>query len=512
LTSSARSNERPRRQTPEEYALSGEDIRTDIAVIGGGIAGLTAAAALAEEGLEVVVVEANPIPGGRARSWEDPTTGDPVHIGPHIFMTRYPNFLAFQDLVGAPGTIRWQEDRFLTMVDGRDAVEIRHSRLPAPYHFAPSLLDDPQLGVGDLVSNWPLVQFALELTEAEVERLDAVNGLGLLRSMGVSERFIRRFWTFLCFTILNIPVEHASAGAMMRFYRKLVGHSDMQFGFPDGGLGDTFAPQAIEHLERHGGQVLLGRRVAEFLGRRGRVTGVRLDDGTTIAADQTISSIPPMALRRLVRPRWVQRHPTFANLVRFRPVPYRCVYLWFDRKLTQRQFWARYFDANDLNSDFYDYSNIVSGWEDHDSLITSNIIWCHRVDGWTDEEIVEATVAELAEFIPEAADAKLEHWVVNDVPLVICAPYPGVDAIRPGVRTPVVGLTLAGDWIQTGFPSTMESAATSGFMAAEAVLETEGVERTLRRPRADLDPSSRLFRRLAPILPNRRHDWLSRLT
>lgn len=478
-------------------------------VVGGGIAGLCAATALAREGFGCVVIESEPILGGRARSWVDDKTGDPVHIGPHIFLTHYPNFLKFQDLIGARGTIKWQEDRFLTMVEGQDSIEIKASQFPPPYHFVPSLLDDPKLSVKDLATNWPMVQLALELTEEEVQALDSMNGLGFLRSMGVSEQFIQRFWTFICFTILNIPVEHASAGAMMRFYRRLIANADLQFGFPDGGLGETFVPQSVDYLEARGCRVLTGREVVEFTGTTGRVEGVRLDDGTVIEADHVISSIPPMALRTLARPEWLKRHESFANLVRFRPVPYKCVYLWFDRKLTDRQFWARFWDANDLNSDFYDYSNIITGWEDRPSFIQSNIIWCHRVAGWSDEEIALATVEELAEFIPEARNATLEHWVVNDVPLVICAPYPGIDQIRPDVRTPISGLTLAGDWIQTGFPSTMESAATSGWMAAEAILEAHGMHRVLRQPRADIEGIGPWFRKLAPLLPNRRRPrWL----
>lgn len=484
-------------------------IRTDVAIAGGGIAGLVAAVALAREGLDVTVVESEPILGGRARSWTDETTGDPVHIGPHIFLTHYPNFLKFQEVIDARGTIRWQDGRFLTMVEGQHAVEIRHAPLPPPYHFVPSLLGDPAISVRDLVSNWPMVQLALELTEDEVHALDAMNGIGFLRSMGVSETFIQRFWTFVCFTILNIPVEHASAGAMMRFYRRLIANPDLQFGFPDGGLGDTFVPQSARYLDKRGGKILLERRVTELAGDDGRVTGMKLDDGTEIVADHVISSLPPMALRDLIPRRWHRRHEVFANLVRFRPVPYKCVYLWFDRKLTDRQFWARYFDHNDLNSDFYDYSNIISGWEDRNSFIQSNVIWCHRVEGWSDEEIALATRDELAEFLPEAKKAKLEHWVVNHVPLVICAPYPGVDQIRPGVDTPVRGLTLAGDWIQTGFPSTMESAATSGWMAAEGVLAHEGVERPLTQPRLDIEGIGPVLRKLAPLLPNRRRpSWL----
>ena len=79
----------------------------------------------------------------------------------------------------------------------------------------------------------------------------------------------------------------------------------------------------------------------------------------------------------------------------FRPVPYKSVYLWFDRKLTDLPFWARRYDPTDLNCDFYDMSNINAGWKDRPSVITSNIIWSHRTDG-LDSTVTSGRSANLA--------------------------------------------------------------------------------------------------------------------
>jgi 15-cis-phytoene desaturase len=87
----------------------------DVAIVGGGIAGLVTAVGLRGAGLRVAVFERDAILGGRARSWTDAKTGDPVHVGPHIFLSNYPNFLALLDRCGtADKIVREESGRFLT--------------------------------------------------------------------------------------------------------------------------------------------------------------------------------------------------------------------------------------------------------------------------------------------------------------------------------------------------------------------------------------------------------------
>ena len=459
-------------------------MEADVIVMGGGLAGLTAALGLAEEGLKVGVVERDAILGGRAASWTDARTGDPVHIGPHIFLDKYPNTLRLFDRLGTTDRIVWQGGgEFLTMVDGRREVPIKTSRLPAPYHYLPSLLEDPTLSLRDLASNWAVVQIALELDEADVMRLDGMNAYAFLRAVGVTSHFIDRFWAFAAQSIMNVPLEVCSAGSLVRFYRYLVADPDLKVGFADGGLGDLFAPGSERLLSELGAVVLKGETVTEILaandGGRPRVAGVRLANGRRLGAKRVVATLPPHALRPLCPAAWIASDRALADLVHFLPVPYISVYLWFDRKLTRRQFWARAYDPNDLNCDFYDLSNIHRGWHDRPSMIASNIIYSHRANPLDDGAIVAATRAELADYLPEARGAHLVHSVVHRIPMAIHAPFAGMEARRPRPRTSIDGLYLAGDWVRTGLPSSMESAVGSGWMVTEDILAELGRHRTL---------------------------------
>lgn len=474
----------------------------DVIVVGGGIAGLTSALALREAGLDVLLVERTALLGGRAASWTDPTTGDPVAIGPHVFVSYYPNLLKLLDRLGTRDRVIWHEREFITLVEGRRTYTLRMAPLPAPLHFMPSSTADPSIGARDVLSNLGVSLLALRLTEDDVLRLDGLNGSAFLRGMGVSELTLRRFWSFACMSILNVPLELVSAGALMRFYKHLIGTSGYCFGFPDGGLGDVFAPRARERFEAAGGRLLLGTGVATFTGDARRATGVVLDDGRAVAARRAVvAALPPTALRRALREEWLAAHRCFQELVHFQPCPYVSTQLWFDEKLTTLPFWARTYSPLDLNCDYYDLSNINRGWQDRPSVIATNCIYSHRAEHLSDEEVVAWTVRELAEFLPRAAKARVVHAAVNRVPMAIHCPFPGMERRRPDTRSPVAGLVLAGDWVRTGMPSCMESAARSGWLAAEQVLRDAGREATLAVPPPEQDGLAGLVARLGRLLP-----------
>jgi Flavin containing amine oxidoreductase len=468
-------------------------MKADVVIAGGGLAGLTCAVGLLGSGLRVVVVEREPVLGGRARSWPDETTGDPVPIGPHIFTSEYPNVLELLRRLGTADTIVWQDRTFVTMVDGERRVDVNMSPLPAPFHFVPSLLGDGTLPNRDWLSNVPITLYALALNEDDILALDAAAAPEVLRAFGVSRRYRERFWAFLSHSILNVPLELCSAGALLRVYRRMVGKRGYRVGFADRGLGDVFAPQSRAAIEAGGGTVLTGTAVARFSGDAERATGVDLSDGRHIEAPLCVAALTPDALLRAAPPEWKRPFPRLADLARWTPSPYRSVFLWFDRKLTTERFWARAYRPGDLNCDFYDYSNIYRGWGERPSLVASNVIYSGRVAHLADDQIVVQTVRELGEYLPAARTARLTHSAVHAVPMAVPAPLVGTESLRLDTATPIDGLVLAGDWLRTALPPSMESACFAGWRAAEHVLARAREPRKLATPHVELDPLAALL-------------------
>jgi 15-cis-phytoene desaturase len=310
----------------------------------------------------------------------------------------------------------------------------------------------------------------------------------------VDRAMARRAWQLASVALMNVPLEACSAGTLLRTFKQVVSRNHPRVGFPGCGLGDLFVPAARERLRLAGHRVLLDTEVATLLGDGVRAIGARLADGRELRARQVVSALPPTALSAILPPTWRRGWPGAAGLDWFRPVSYVSVYLWLDRRITERPFWARPQHRDALNCDFYDYGNIYPGWEHRGSLIASNIVGAERAIGLSDDEIVARTRAELVENHPLAAQAQLLHAAVHRIPLAVVAPSPGFERHRLPAVTPIDGLTLAGDWTRTRLPSSMESAVASGFTAAEQVLASMRAPRALRR---ELPPPGLLAQALA---------------
>lgn len=203
---------------------------------------------------------------------------------------------------------------------------------------------------------------------------------------------------------------------------------------------------------------------------------MRLSNGTEVETPAVVLAVQPPAIAPLLP----ETHALAQTARRFRPSPYISCYLWFDRPITPSRCWARPWNPEGFNTDFYNLSNIRPATRGG-ALIASNIIWSERVEHLSDAAIIEATRREIAEFAPQAQRAALLSASVHRIPMAIPAAFPGTETARP--RTAVEpGLWLAGDWVDTGLPYCMESATRAGALAAEAVLAARGLQRSLALP------------------------------
>jgi protoporphyrinogen oxidase len=453
-----------------------------VLIAGGGIAGLSCGAALARVGLRVAVFEAGERLGGRACSFRDELTGHLVDIGPHVLTSEHRNFLALLERLGTAHEVLWQKDPLITLLDAGRVLRMHAPNWPPPLHGLPNLRNALRcVSLPDLWSNWRVAWHAARTHEGALLGLDAIDALSYLRRMGVSQRFITWFWQSATMALLNVPLAHCSAAALMRVFRLLLGRSGYQFGFPKVALSDLFVPGCVRAIDAAGGSVCVGEQVRFPLVRNGRFAGFQLGGGREVFAEAGVLALPPQALAQMEVPgvdadAWLGR--TVEDLRHFAPSPYVSTTLWFDRKLTQERFWARVWRDGDLNTDFYDLSNIRPLPGDAASLVASNAIHAHSAHAMTDAEIVARTVREITEFAPCAAKAGLLHARVHRIPMAIPCPAPGTESRRPSGSCEVPGLRLAGDWTATGLPCSMESAARSGALTAEAV--AAALQRTLQ--------------------------------
>lgn len=447
---------------------------TRVAIVGGGLAGLAAAAALADEGLEVTLIEARRKVGGRAASFEDPVAGGLVDACQHVAMGCCTNFLDLCRTAGLADALRQDRTLFFIGPDGDRAACTPSRWLPAPLHLAPLLLSMRHFSLREKAL---LALGMLRLARFRGGDADATQtARRWLESAGQPARVIDLFWQPVLESALGESIDLVSVAAA----RKVA---------VDGFLAHREAADLYVPTVPLG--ALFGDRLAAWLGARGvrlrpgRVaTGIERDaDGRaravvcgdeTISCDAVIVALPWKQAARLV-PDVVP-----AAEERLAGSPITAVHLWFDRDVVDLPHavlvgrvsqWV--FRADDAAGGTPGYCQVV-------------ISASRGLFGGDRGRLLAAVVEEVREVFPAARAATLvDSRIVTD-PTAVLSVRPGVESSRPPATTPVDNLLLAGDWTATGWPSTMEGAVRSGRLAAEALLERVGRPRRILA--ADLTP------------------------
>ncbi len=443
----------------------------DAVVIGAGFAGLSSAVALAERGVRVTVIEGKPALGGRAYSFEDPDTGDFVDNGQHVLMGCYTETLDFLKRIGAYDELVFQDDLKIEMLagPGQSAV-LKTARLPGPLHMTAALLGYKHLSFAQRMSvmRGGLRMLAMRRFSNELRRLTVAQ---LMDRLGQSEHARRCFWYPLSIATLNDVPESSSAQQLVEVLKRAFfsrRRRDSAFVYSRVGLSDLYCTGATRLIERAGGQVI-SHSIVEMLelGARGEVASVRLRDGRRIEASDFISAVPAPQLLRFL-PENAVADPFFSRLAGLSSSPIICVHLWLDREVT--------------NSPFIGFIGTTTQWlfnkrqifaqrgEAHPGYLSFVISGARKLVDRSNQEILDIVINDLHAMIPASRDAKVVKSLVLKEKNATMAPDLVSHELRPTAKTPIANFFLAGDWIQTGLPATIESAVISGRAAAAAVV------------------------------------------
>ena len=436
-----------------------------VAVVGGGFAGLAAAVRLARGGARVTLLERRPFLGGRAYSFADPATGDVVDNGPHALMGAYTAALDFLAEIGAGSKLAFQRRLHVTLADpalGLGAVAA--PALPGPLQAPAALLRYRLLAPGDRVR---LLVGAVRLAARPPASLRHSTVAEALARVGQSAAACARFWHPLAIATLNETPEVAAAAPFAAVLRKafFAGARAARFGLARVPLSELYTIDARRTLEQAGGTVVTGAAVATLaLGRDG-VEALVLRDGRRVEADAVVLAVPVTALLRLVPASLRHAHP-FRPLAAVGTSPIVSVHVWLDRPvswggpflglLAGRAQWL--FDCGPTAGGGHRLASVTSGarsWDDAG-----------------DDEIAAEVLADAAAVLPAVRAARARRTLVVRERHATVSLTPAADAARPGVETPIPRLFLAGDWIQTGLPATIESAVIAGRAAADRTLKT----------------------------------------
>lgn len=438
----------------------------DVIIVGAGLAGLSAAVRLSDAGAHVLVLEARPTAGGRAGAYRDPATGEQVDNGQHILLGCYRETLAFLQRIGASRLLRWQTGLAVTMVDpAGHASTLACPPLPAPWHLVGGVIAWDALSVGERLSIAGLApplrraQHAIARGTDPGAEASGVSVRTWLDRHGQAPRLCEMLWEPLALAALNQSIDRAEAshflGVLARMFTP--DPSDAALVVPARPLDELYVAPAIRFIEEHGGGVRM-RAPARVIIEGDRVFGVRVRD-ERIEAPVVISAVPWFGLRAVFDEVPHVLAPVVEAAARRAASPIVTVNLWFDRPvlagplvgLPGRAFqWV------------FDKSAVFGGGATHLSLVSSG---ADGIAAMTNERIIATALAELAAAVPEARQGVMRRATAVRERMATFSLAIG-EPPRPATRTALPGFLLAGDWIETGLPATIESAVVSGHRAA----------------------------------------------
>ncbi|MFF3612130.1 hydroxysqualene dehydroxylase HpnE [Streptomyces sp. NPDC002580] len=443
--------------------------RAAAVVIGGGLAGITAALALADAGLRVTLLEGRPRLGGLAFSFQRGALT--VDNGQHVYLRCCTAYRWFLDRVDATSLAPLQDRLDVPVLDadgpaGRRLGRIGRDALPVPLHLARSLATYQHLSLAERarVGRAALALKGLDLTDPA---LDAENFGDWLAAHGQSERAVEALWDLVGVATLNAVAEDSSlALAAMVFKTGLLsdpGAADIGWArVPLGELHDTLARKALDSA---GVRTEIRTRVTSVSPYENGRWSVQVP-GERIEADTVVLAVPQREAHDLL-PEGALDAPE--RLLEIGTAPILNIHVVYDRKVLTKPFFAALGSPVQWVFDRTEASGLREG----QYLALSQSAAQDEIDEPV-AALRERYLPELERLLPEARGAVVEDFFVTRERTATFAPTPGVGRLRPGARTKAPGLYLAGAWTATGWPATMESAVRSGVVAAGAALDALG--------------------------------------
>ncbi|CAL9360080.1 hydroxysqualene dehydroxylase HpnE [Streptomyces sp. enrichment culture] len=438
-------------------------------VVGGGLAGTTAALALADAGVRVTLLEGRPRLGGLAFSFR---RGDlTVDNGQHVYLRCCTAYRWFLDRIGGAGLAPLQDRLDVPVVDadrpeGRRLGRLRRDPLPVPLHLGRSLATYPHLSLADRakVGRAALALKGLDLDDPALDEQDFGSWLA---AHGQSPRAVEALWDLVGVATLNAVAGDSSlALAAMVFKTGLLSHPGAaDIGWARVPLGDLHDRLARKALDAAGVRTETRTRVTSVRsdGEGGWAVGI---PGETLRADAVVLSVPQREAYDLL-PAGALDDPD--RLLGIGTAPILNVHVVYDRTVLTRPFFAALGTPVQWVFDRTDASGLRHG----QYLALSQSVAHDDIDAPV-ADLRERYLPELERLLPRTRGAEVLDFFVTRERTATFAPAPGVGRLRPGARTKAPGLYLAGAWTATGWPATMESAVRSGVGAADAALGALG--------------------------------------
>ncbi len=440
-------------------------------VIGGGFAGLSASVHLSNADFEVELIEASPKLGGRAYSFIHTINNTLVDNGQHIMMGCYVETLSFLSLIGALDKVQVQEKLNVKFIKPNfQLYELSTLSLIYPFDLVTAILKYSAVSFRERLS---ILRFFTKLPFLANRDLIKMTVDELLMKENQNENVKRAFWEIICVGALNTNIKKASAKVFIDILKEifLKGNKGSKIVIPKAVLSQMYCEPSKQFIEQKGGKIFLSEKVEELRFEKGRVVEVKTDMRRIKDFDFVVFAVPFYAVQRILLEsnssivndnkilKEVQHDWGHSTNQSFKPhySSILNVHIWLKDNRFHNNFYALI--GSKLHWVFSHKSHLTCVFSDADYLMSSS-----------DDEIMNIIYSELDKFLNISTQEITDHLIIKEKRATFI-PSNEILNSRPNAETELKNLFLAGDWVNTGLPSTIEGAVKSGKVAANLVIE-----------------------------------------
>ncbi len=446
-----------------------------VLILGGGLAGLTAAKRLTDRGFSVTLLEKRSIYGGKVSSWKD-EEGDWIESGTHCFFGAYDVLYDLMREIDVYQSVLWKNHRLTYTLAGGKSFTFNTWELPSPLHLVPAIVNNRYFTFREMLSfSKSLIPLALKKDKYPPSQ-DHLTFSAWAKQHKFGDRLLEKMFRPMALALKFAPPEEISAKIILdvteAFYR-IPGASCM--GFLKGAPQQYLVGPLQEYSRARGARFFPGAAAEMLLYEGGEVTGVRLANGDVLSADYYLCALPVHNLNRVLPVSLKQEQTFFGNLDKLKGVPVISVQIWYDRQITPED--NVLFSPDGVIPVYADLANTTPDYKvlrGKPHIGKSRFEFCvapaKELMSLSKEEIIDRVDRNIRSCYPDSSGgAKILKSTLVKIPSSVYAPLPNMEQYRPTQRTPVSNLFLAGGYTQQLYYDSMGGAVMSANLASEEI-------------------------------------------
>jgi hydroxysqualene dehydroxylase len=424
-----------------------------VAIIGGGLSGLSTAIWLAKAGVRVELFEASPKLGGRTYSFLDDQSGDLVDNGQHILMGCYKETLQLLKIVNADKDLFSQEKLEIDFIHkDLGIVPLESKSRIYPFNLLIGFLKYKAISLPERLK---IIKVLFKLLFVPSDSLQNITVFDWLISEGQNENTIKSFWEILVIGALNTKAENASAKIFADVLKQMFfgGNKSSAIILPKTDLSSLFCNKISSYLLNQNGIINLSSKVCSVKIKRNKIQYIQTDDGCYNYFDFVVSAIPYYAFQKI-----------FQNINELEEYNFQLQY----SPIINAHLWLK---NNNFKKKFYGFIDSPIHWLfNHGKYITIVKSNAEEIINLTNEEIIRIFTNEIKKYFKDFNISLISHYKIIKEKRATFIPSEFILNNRPYSRTKIRNLFLAGDWTNTHLPATIEGAVKSGRLAADLIL------------------------------------------